>query len=97
MDNLTKSLSVEWACDGVRVNAVAPGSSIFSQTASDNYGEDLSPFELARPGVPAKRLGTTQEVSTISLTPLLLLQTPLPPSSNVSMSGVQKLHMKHGP
>ena len=74
VDNLTKSLSVEWASDGVRVNAVAPGSSIFSQTASDNYGEDLSPFELARPGVPAKRLGTTQEVG-LTLLQLLLLLT----------------------
>ena len=63
IDNLTKSLSVEWACDGVRVNSVAPGSSIYSPTASANYGEDLSPFELARPGVPAKRLGSTYEVS----------------------------------
>jgi len=63
IDNLTKSLSVEWASDGVRVNSVAPGSSIYSPTASANYGEDLSPFELARPGVPAKRLGSTYEVS----------------------------------
>ena len=46
----------------VRVNAVAPGSSIFSSTAAANYGEDLAPFELAKPGVPAKRLGTTFEV-----------------------------------
>ena len=46
----------------VRVNAVAPGSSIFSSTAAANYGEELAPFELAKPGVPAKRLGTTFEV-----------------------------------
>ena len=47
----------------VRVNAVAPGSSIFSSTAAANYGEELAPFELAKPGVPAKRLGTTYEVN----------------------------------
>ena len=41
---------------------MAPGSSIFSSTAAANYGEELAPFELAKPGVPAKRLGTTFEV-----------------------------------
>ena len=63
MENLTRSLSVEWAAQGIRVNTVAPGSSIYSSTAADNYGEDLAPFELARPGIPAKRLGSTREVS----------------------------------
>ena len=62
VENLTKSLAVEWASDGIRINSVAPGSSIYSPTASDNYSTEFSPFELARPGVPAKRLGTTQEV-----------------------------------
>merc|ERR1719495_2651899 len=63
VENLTKSLAVEWASDGIRINSVAPGSSIYSPTASDNYSTEFSPFELARPGVPAKRLGSTQEVS----------------------------------
>ena len=58
---LVQSLAVEWASSGVRVNAVAPGSSIFSSTASSNYGS-YDVFQLARPGVPAKRLGSTREV-----------------------------------
>lgn len=62
VENLTRSLSVEWAEQGVRVNCVAPGP-IFSKTASDNYSKDMQPFEIARPGIPAKRLGNTQEVS----------------------------------
>ena len=53
-------MSVEWSEDGVRVNAVAPGI-IFSQTAADNYAVDV--FEMARPEIPAKRLGTPEEVS----------------------------------
>ncbi|XP_041371964.1 peroxisomal trans-2-enoyl-CoA reductase-like [Gigantopelta aegis] len=62
VDNLTKSLAIEWAEDGVRVNAVAPGSSIYSETAADNYG-DTDIFKRVLPNIPAKRLGLTEEVS----------------------------------
>lgn len=60
VDNLTKSLSVEFAESGVRVNSVAPGV-IFSKTAKDNYPVDV--FEMAKPTIPAQRLGTPEEVS----------------------------------
>ncbi|KAK3597246.1 hypothetical protein CHS0354_005005 [Potamilus streckersoni] len=62
VDNLTKSLSIEWAHHGVRINSVAPGSSIYSETAAANYG-DPNIFEATIPLVPAKRLGTVEEVS----------------------------------
>ncbi|XP_076455952.1 peroxisomal trans-2-enoyl-CoA reductase-like [Babylonia areolata] len=62
VDNLTKSLSIEWADSGVRVNAVAPGSSIYSDTAAANYGS-LKIFDIVRSRVPTKRLGRVEEVS----------------------------------
>ncbi|KAK3891451.1 hypothetical protein Pcinc_004654 [Petrolisthes cinctipes] len=62
VDNLTKTLSVEWAQDGVRINAVAPGSNIYSPTAANNY-DDPTIFDRARGGIPMKRLGSPQEVS----------------------------------
>ena len=60
MENLTRSLSVEWAGDGVRVNCVAPGV-VVSPTARDNYSFDV--FDSAIPHIPAKRLGVTREVT----------------------------------
>ena len=49
-----RTMAVEWIANGVRVNAVSPGT-IFSQTASDNYAIDV--FQMAIPHIPAKRLG----------------------------------------
>ncbi|NP_001086839.1 peroxisomal trans-2-enoyl-CoA reductase [Xenopus laevis] len=63
VDNLTKSLAIEWAHSGVRINSVAPGT-IFSQTAVENYKE-VGPqlFSSYIPKIPAKRLGLPEEVS----------------------------------
>ncbi|XP_053453361.1 peroxisomal trans-2-enoyl-CoA reductase [Nycticebus coucang] len=63
--NLTKSLALEWASSGVRINCVGPGR-IYSQTAVDNYGslgQDL--FEGFIKNIPAKRLGVPEEVSSV--------------------------------
>ncbi|KAM7292058.1 peroxisomal trans-2-enoyl-CoA reductase [Ixodes scapularis] len=60
VENLTRSLAIEWAESGVRVNAVTPGS-IYSATAAKNYAVDI--FDLVRPRLAAKRTGTPQEVS----------------------------------
>ena len=62
MDNLTKSLAIEWAQDGIRVNAVAPGSSIYSPTAAANYG-DPQLFQRTLPRIPARRLGRPEEIA----------------------------------
>jgi len=61
VENLTKTLAVEWAQDGVRVNAVAPGV-IYSATAAANYGA-VDVFGMAAAELPTQRCGTTHEVA----------------------------------
>nr|KAF6353443.1 hypothetical protein mPipKuh1_010414 [Pipistrellus kuhlii] len=59
--NLSKTLALEWASSGVRINCVAPGI-IYSQTAYDNYGDlakDL--FWGSYQKIPAKRIGVPEE------------------------------------
>ncbi len=59
VENLTKSLAVEWAQHGVAVNAIAPG--IIRSTGTDRYPAEL--VEMMRKQNPMKRLGTPAEVA----------------------------------
>ncbi len=59
VENATKTLAVEWACHGIRVNAVAPGVIRTSGTAQ--YPPEL--LESSRKAIPLKRLGGEEEVS----------------------------------
>jgi citronellol/citronellal dehydrogenase len=59
VENLTRTLAVEWARHGIRVNAVSPGTIRSSGTIQ--YGEQL--LEVARKETPVKRLGTPEEVA----------------------------------
>ena len=59
VDNMTKTLAVEWAIHGIRVNAVAPGVIVTSGTKQ--YPPEL--LDSAEKSNPLKRLGTAEEVS----------------------------------
>jgi NAD(P)-dependent dehydrogenase (short-subunit alcohol dehydrogenase family) len=59
VENLTRSLAIEWAQHNIRVNAVAPGTIRSSGTAQ--YGEEV--LETARRATPVRRLGTPEEVA----------------------------------
>jgi citronellol/citronellal dehydrogenase len=62
VENLTRTLAVEWARAGVRINAVAPG--LIQSSGLDTYGEAARPLiEQVRQDTPAKRLGTEAEVA----------------------------------
>jgi citronellol/citronellal dehydrogenase len=59
VDNLTKSLSIEWATHKIRVNAVAPG--IIRTSGTDRYPPEL--LDISRKATPWKRLGAPEEVA----------------------------------
>ncbi|XP_006867918.1 PREDICTED: peroxisomal trans-2-enoyl-CoA reductase [Chrysochloris asiatica] len=59
--NLTKTLALEWASSGVRMNCVAPGT-IYSKTAFDNYGHMADDLFGNFRNIPAKRLGVPEEL-----------------------------------
>lgn len=59
VDNMTKTLAVEWAVHGIRVNAIAPGVIVTSGTKQ--YPPSL--LDNAEKANPLKRLGTAEEVS----------------------------------
>ena len=61
VENLTRTLAVEWAAFGIRVNAVAPGT--IRSSGTDQYGDAM--LEAARKSIPLKRWGTVEEVARV--------------------------------
>ncbi|MCL4868125.1 MAG: SDR family oxidoreductase [Anaerolineae bacterium] len=60
VENLTKSLAVEWSRSGVLVNAVAPG--LIEGNGILQYGEAMLPFiQAMKKDIPLKRMGTEAE------------------------------------
>jgi citronellol/citronellal dehydrogenase len=59
VENMTKTLAIEWAMHNIQVNAVAPG--IIRTSGTDQYPPEL--VEMSRRKTPMKRLGTAGEVA----------------------------------
>ena len=64
VDAMTRTLAVEWAEKGVRVNAIAPGWIATDMTKSLRENESLSQW-LVLGKVPMKRFGTPEEVGAL--------------------------------
>jgi citronellol/citronellal dehydrogenase len=59
VENMTKTLAVEWAQHNIQVNAIAPG--IIRTSGTAQYPPEL--IEMSRQHTPAKRVGTSEEVA----------------------------------
>ena len=59
VDNMTKTLAVEWARYGIRINAIAPG--FIKSSGTDQYPPEL--LEKALKASPMRRGGTPDEVA----------------------------------
>jgi citronellol/citronellal dehydrogenase len=63
VENLTKTLAVEWSRHGIRVNAIAPG--IIDSSGLAQYPEALKQGLTEK--IPLRRLGTPEEVAHLAL------------------------------
>ncbi|MCA9917734.1 MAG: SDR family oxidoreductase [Anaerolineales bacterium] len=64
IENLTKTLAVEWARSGVRINAVAPG--LIESSGLDNYPDVAKEFiQSVVKDIPFKRMGTESETAAV--------------------------------
>jgi citronellol/citronellal dehydrogenase len=59
VENMTRTLAVEWAQHNIQLNAVAPG--IIRTTGTDQYPPEL--IEASRKKTPMKRVGNAGEVA----------------------------------
>jgi citronellol/citronellal dehydrogenase len=73
VDNLTKTLAVEWSKFKIQVNSVAPG--IIHTSGLDTYPEEIrrETIEDFPKKIPMKRLGTAEEIAYL----VLFLASPM--------------------
>src|SRR5258706_9932198 len=63
VENMTKTLAIEWAQHSIQVNCIAPG--IIKSTGTDQYPPEL--VEASRQRTPAKRFGSVDEVAQLAV------------------------------
>ncbi len=62
VENLTKTLAMEWSDFNIRINCVAPG--IIESSGLDTYPKQIQDmFEEAQKAIPLKRFGKVKDVS----------------------------------
>ncbi len=63
MENMTKTLALEYAPYGIRVNAIAPGA---TATPINSWTDDPQKREEVESHIPMRRVGTSEEMAAIT-------------------------------
>ena len=63
MENMTKTLALEYAPHGIRVNAIAPGA---TATPINSWTEDVQKRKEVESHIPMGRVGTAREMAAIT-------------------------------
>jgi glucose 1-dehydrogenase len=63
MENMTKTLALEYAHRGIRVNAVAPGATI--TPINEAWTDDPEKKAVVESHIPMKRAGTSEEMGAV--------------------------------
>jgi glucose 1-dehydrogenase len=63
MANMTKTLALEYASQGIRVNAIAPGA---TATPINNWSDNPQKKEEVESHIPMGRVGTSEEMAAIT-------------------------------
>lgn len=61
MENLTKTLALEYANQGIRVNAIAPGATV--TPINQEWVEDPQKKAVVESHIPMARAGTSEEMA----------------------------------
>ena len=64
MENMTKTLALEYAPRGIRVNAIAPGATV--TPINQSWTEDASKRKVVESHIPMGRVGTAMEMAEIT-------------------------------
>ncbi len=63
MENMTKTLALEYAPQGIRINSIAPGA---TATPINSWTEDKEKKEEVESHIPLGRVGTSEEMAAIT-------------------------------
>ncbi len=61
VEGMTRTLAVEWAAHNIQINCIAPG--VIASSGLKTYPDAAAIMEEAQREIPAKRLGTCEEVA----------------------------------